>query len=94
MYWKVLLASIIGAVDQELLLRNDYLVTENRLLRQQIAGRIWLTDAERSTRVEIGKKLGKQVLAEVASIVPRGAALGADTDLCCPTLLSCQSRST
>ena len=69
MNWKVLLAYITGSVDQELLLRNEYLVTENRILRQQIAGRIRLTDAERTTLAEIGKKLGKQVLAEVAHIV-------------------------
>jgi hypothetical protein len=36
MDWKQLLAYITGSVDQELLLRNEYLVTENRLLRQQI----------------------------------------------------------
>jgi transposase InsO family protein len=69
MDWKQLLTYITGSVDQELLLRNEYLVTENRILRQQIAGRIRLTDAERTTLAEIGKKLGKQALAEVASIV-------------------------
>jgi predicted nucleic acid-binding protein len=37
MNWKVLLASISGLVDQELLLRNEYLMTENRILRQQLA---------------------------------------------------------
>jgi putative transposase len=36
MDWKQLLAYITGSVDQELLLRNGYLVTENRILRQQI----------------------------------------------------------
>jgi hypothetical protein len=30
MDWKHLLAYITGTVDQELLLRNEYLVTENR----------------------------------------------------------------
>src|SRR5438128_8266571 len=69
MDWKRLLAYITGSVDQELLLRNEYLVTENRLLRQQITGRIRLSDAERKTLAEIGKKLGKQALAEVATIV-------------------------
>jgi putative transposase len=34
MGWKRLLAYITGSVDQELLWRNEYLVTENRLLRQ------------------------------------------------------------
>jgi len=69
MDWKILLAYITGSVDQELLLRNEYLVTENRLLRTQIKGRIRLSDGERKTLAEIGKKLGKQALKEVASIV-------------------------
>ena len=69
MDWKQLLAYITGTVDQELLLRNAYLVTENRLLRQQITGRIRLTDGERKTLADIGHKLGKQALAEVATIV-------------------------
>ena len=69
MEWKKLLAYIIGSVDQELLLRNEYLVTENRMLRQQISGRVRLTDAERTTLAEIGKKLGRQALKEVASVV-------------------------
>ena len=47
MDWKQLLVYITGSVEQELLLRNEYLVTENRLLRKQIQGRVRLTDAER-----------------------------------------------
>ena len=69
MGWKRLLAYITGSVDQELLLRNEYLVTENRLLRKQIPGRARLNDGERKTLAELGKKLGKQALAEVATIV-------------------------
>ena len=42
MDWKHLLAYITGTVDQELLLRNEYLVTENRILRRQLKGRIRL----------------------------------------------------
>ena len=38
MDWKPLLAYITGSVDQELLLRNEYLVAENRILRNQITG--------------------------------------------------------
>jgi putative transposase len=69
MDWKQLLAYITGSVDQELLVRNEYLVTENRILRQQITGRVRLSDGERKTLAEIGKKLGRQALAEVATIV-------------------------
>jgi transposase InsO family protein len=69
MDWKTLLAYITGSVDQHLLLRNEYLVTENRILRQQITGRVRLSDGERMTLAEIGQKLGKKALEEVASIV-------------------------
>jgi putative transposase len=69
MDWKTLLAYITGTVDQELLLRNAYLVTGNRLLRKQLKGRVRLTDGERKTLADIGQKLGKQTLKEVASIV-------------------------
>ena len=39
MDWKTMLAYISGSVDEELLLRNEYLVAENRILRNQIKGR-------------------------------------------------------
>ena len=69
MDWKRLLAYISGSVDQELRLVNEYLVAENRILRAQIRGRPKLTDGERKTLAEIGKRLGRKVLEEVASIV-------------------------
>ena len=69
MPWKRLLAYITGSVDEELLLRNEHLITENRILRGQIRGRLRLTDGERRTLAEIGKRLGRTLLAEVASIV-------------------------
>ncbi len=76
MDWKHLLAYITGTVDQELLLRNEYLVTENRMLRNQITGRVRLTDGERKTLAELGQKLGKQALQEVATIVKPDTILG------------------
>jgi hypothetical protein len=69
MDWKTLLACITGSVEEELLLRNEYLVEENRILHHQIEGRVQLTDAQRRTLAEIGKKLSKQALEEVATIV-------------------------
>src|SRR2546428_11129212 len=76
MSWKTLLAYITGTVDQELLLRNEYLVTENRILRSQIKGRLRLNDGERKALAEIGQKLGKHALAEVAKIVKPDTILG------------------
>jgi putative transposase len=69
MDWQHLLAYITGTVDQELLLRNAYLVTENRILRNQITGRVRLTNGERKTLAEIGQTLGQQALKDVAKIV-------------------------
>ena len=40
MDWKTM-------ADEELLLRNGYLVAENRVLRNQLQGRLRLTDAKR-----------------------------------------------
>src|SRR6266478_1486280 len=76
MDWKQLLTYITGTVDQELLLRNEYLVTENRILRTQIKGRLRLSDGERKALAEIGQKLGKQALKEVAKIVKPDTILG------------------
>ena len=76
MDWKHLLAYITGTVDQELLRRNEYLITENRMLRHQIKGRVRLSDGERKTLAEIGQKLGKQALKEVATIVKPDTILG------------------
>jgi transposase len=69
MDWKHLLAYITGAVDQALLLRNEYLVTENRILRNQVTGRMRLTDGERKALADIAQKLGKQALKDMATIV-------------------------
>jgi putative transposase len=69
MDWKTLLAYITGTVDQELLVRNQYLVTENRILRHQIQGRVRLSDGERKALAELGQKLGKHALEAVANIV-------------------------
>ena len=55
MEWKRLLAYVTGSVDAEILLRNEYLATENRILRKQPAGRLWLSDAGRVSLATIGK---------------------------------------
>ena len=69
MNWKRMLAYITGSVDQEILQRNEYLVTENRILKNQIQGRLRLTDPEQMSLAVIGKRLGRKALAEVAQMV-------------------------
>ncbi len=76
MRWKALLAYVTGSVDEELLKRNEYVVTENRILRSQIKGRLRLTDAERISLAKIGKELGNKALEEVATIVKPATILG------------------
>jgi hypothetical protein len=68
MDWARILAYVTGTVDQELLARNEYLATENRILKDQLKGRLMLSDAERATLGEIGHRLGRKVLAEVATV--------------------------
>ena len=69
MDWHHLLAYLTGTVDQERLVRHESLVTDNRLLRHQIQGRLRWRDGERTPLAERGQKLGKQALEDVATIV-------------------------
>jgi hypothetical protein len=66
--WARLLAYVTGLVNQELLLQNEYLAAENRILRAHLPTRLRLTDPERSTLAEIGKRLGRKALKEVARV--------------------------
>jgi hypothetical protein len=68
MDWKKLLESITASVDEELRLRNAYLQAENRMLRQQINGRIQLMDGDRKALAALGQQLGKKALEEIATI--------------------------
>jgi putative transposase len=76
MTWKRMLAYITGSVDEELLLRNEYLVAENRILRRQVSGRLQLSDSDRIDLAKVGKQLGRKVLSEVAQIVRPETILG------------------
>jgi hypothetical protein len=64
-----MLAYVTGPVNEELRLRNEYLVTENRILRDQIPGRVRLTPPDRVSLAEIGERLSRKALEEVAQIV-------------------------
>ena len=69
MPWKKLLANVTGSIEEELRLRNEYLVTENRILRSKINGQLRLIDEERRQLATIGKQLGRKALEAVATIV-------------------------
>jgi len=76
MEWARMLAYITGTVDQELLLRNEYLATENRILRAQIKGRLLLSDTEKKTLADIGYRLGRKALKDVAKAARPDTILG------------------
>jgi hypothetical protein len=48
------LAYVTGLVNQELLLQNEYLVAENRILKTRLQRRL---SGERATLAEIGRRL-------------------------------------
>src|SRR5260370_16654847 len=68
MIWARALAYITGTVDQELLLRNEYLGAENWILRAQIKGRLLLSDAEKATLAETAHRLGRKALEGLPAV--------------------------
>jgi putative transposase len=76
MVWARMLAYITGTVDQELLLRNEYLAAENRILKAQIKGRLLLSEADKVTLAAIAHRLGRKALEEVAGAAMPDTILG------------------
>jgi hypothetical protein len=60
------LAYVTGLVNQELLLQNEYLAAENRILKARLLSGWRLSYGERITLAEIGKRLGRKGLLTVA----------------------------
>ncbi len=60
MTWAQLLAYVSGTVNQRLLLRNEYLAAENRILKAQVKGRLLLSQEEKATLAEIAHRLGRK----------------------------------
>src|SRR5215471_6974121 len=67
MIWARMLAYVTRTVNQELLLRNEYLAAENRILRGQIKGRLLLSEGEKATLAEIAHRLRRMALEDVAA---------------------------
>jgi putative transposase len=68
MDWARILTFVTGLVNQELLAHLEYLAAENRILKAQLKGRLKLSDAERAELGELGHRLGRKLLAEVAHV--------------------------
>src|SRR5712691_8886346 len=68
---RILLVALSGWVNRHQLEVIAYLREENRVLTKQLAGRrVRLTDAQRRRLAANGHRLGRQVLREVATLVP------------------------
>ena len=76
MIWARMLAYVTGMVNQELLLRNEYLAAENRILRGQIKGRLLLSKGEKATLAEIAHRLGREALEHLAATANPDTILG------------------
>ena len=74
--WARLLAYVTGLANQKLLLQNEHLAAENRILRAHLPTRMRLSDPERSTLAEIGKRLGRPALQQVAGAIPSSPGTG------------------
>jgi hypothetical protein len=70
------LAFVTGLVNQELLLKNEYLLAENRILKAHLQPGFRLSRPERTTLAEIGKRLGRKLLQQVASLANPDTILG------------------
>jgi len=76
MLWARMLAYVTGSINQELLTRNEYLVTENRILKGKIKGRLLLTNDQRITLAEIARRLGPKALEAIATVARPETILG------------------
>src|SRR5581483_11276125 len=74
--WARLLAYVTGLVNQRLLLQCEYLIAENRILRSHLSDNLRLSDSERRTLAEIGRRLGRKLLSDVACVAKPETILG------------------
>ena len=58
------LALISGKVEEEILIRNEYLAAENEILKSKLKGRIVFKDTDRIRLAKIGKRMGMKALKE------------------------------
>jgi putative transposase len=63
------LAIVSGHVEEELLIRNEYLAAENQILKSKLKKPVCFNDNERIKLSEIGKQLGLKALKELSCIV-------------------------
>ena len=69
-------------------------MTDNRILRNQVKDHVHLNDGERKTLAKLGKRLEKQALEEVATIVKPATILAWSPIMCCSSSTWTAERST
>src|SRR6516162_1249397 len=74
--WARLLAYVTGLVNRELLLQNEYLAAENHIWKPHLQRGLRISDGERATLAEIGRRLGRKGLQPVARIAKPDTILG------------------
>ena len=70
------LALISGEVEEEILIRNEYLAAENEIMKSKFKGAVKFKDAERIRLAKIGKQMGLKALKDVACIVKPETIMG------------------
>ena len=83
-----------GLVNQELLLQNEYLAAENRIWKARLQPGWRLSDGERATLGEIGKRLGRKGLEQVARLAKPDAILAWYRQLVAEKFDGCKKRRT
>jgi hypothetical protein len=75
------IALVKGHIVRELLLRNEYLAAENKILKSTLEGRVAFTGAEKVRLAKIGHEIGRLGLRDAS---PRSAAMREEAlDLSC-----------
>ena len=63
------LALVSGKVEQELLIRNEYLAMENQILKSKLKKPVQFNNSESIQLAKIGKRMGLKALKEISCIV-------------------------
>ena len=65
------LALVSGHVDEELLIRNEYLAAENKILKSKLKKPGQFNNSERIQLAKIGKRMGLKALKEISCMLSR-----------------------
>ena len=63
------IATLAHLLRRELMLQNEYLRLENRILKEKVSGRIRFTDEERRSLTEAALAMGRSLMKEGARII-------------------------